>query len=393
MAAYRFPPLNLLEDSPVTGKYQDPAFVARKKEDLQQLFDLFEMDARVVDSRSSTVGMLLTVRLGEGLTAKAVRERKKDIELRMEDSVEFKEDEQNDRILYIVIRDMSRPVTALKEVIHSSPFLESKSRLAVAAGIDFFGGKLIIDLEEIGNLLVVGVTGSGKSVFLGDVITSILFKARPDEVQFLFFDFKGVELPLFNDIPHLITPSVKDREQAMKELERLEETANRRQFLLATGGYATFEAYNASAAEKLPRIVLIIDEYMSLMDRRGKTDAEFTRIIRNLARSTQQTGIHLILSTQRPSAKVISREISEAIPHRVSFYVTSGVDSKIAINRTGAQRLLGEGDMICADIRSGQGTHAQAALITDQEIDRVIQFCREQIAFGAEDAAEGYADG
>ena len=385
MAAYNFPPVGLLDDSPVTGKYMNPECAAKKKKDLQDLFDLMEMDVKVVDCRSSTVDLLLQIRLGEKVTSKAVRDRKKDIELRMEDSVEFREDDTNDRIMYIVIRDMSRPVVALKEVIHSSAFLESPSRLAVAAGIDFFGGKLIIDLEEIGNLLVVGVTGSGKSVFLGDVITSILFRARPDEVQFLFFDFKGVELPLFNEIPHLITPSVKSRERAMKGLAWLEETANKRQFLLATHHKGSFEEYNASVENKLPRIVLIIDEYMSLMDRRGKTDPEFTRMIRNIANTTRQTGIHLILSTQRPSAKIISKEISEAIPHRVSFYVMSGADSKIAINRTGAQRLLGEGDMIYADIRSEKGTHAQAALITDAEIDRVIRFCQEQIGFGAEE--------
>ena len=375
----------MLADSPVTGKYKDPKYVEKKKEDLQNLFDLFEMDVKVLDCQSNTVDLLLKIRLGENTTSRTVRDRKKDIELKMEDSIEFKEDDSNDRIMYIVIRDMTRPVVALKEVIHSSQFLESKSKLPIAAGIDFFGGKLIIDLEEIGNLLVVGVTGSGKSVFLGDVITSILFRARPDEVQFLFFDFKGVELPLFNDIPHLITPSVKSKALAMKELARLEETAVRRQFLLATHNKATFSEYNESAEDKLPRIVLIIDEYMSLMDKRGRTDNQFTRMIRNLASTTKQTGIHLILSTQRPSAKIISSEISEAIPHRVSFYVMSGVDSKIAINRTGAQRLLGEGDMIYADINSEKGTHAQAALITDEEIDRVIRFCNEQITFGAEE--------
>jgi len=385
MAAYNFPSLSLLADSPVTGKYKDPKYVEKKKEDLQKLFDMFEMDVKVLDCQSNTVDLLLKIRLGENTTSRAVRDRKKDIELKMEDSIEFKEDDSNDRIMYIVIRDMTRPVVALKEVIHSSQFLESKSKLPIAAGIDFFGGKLIIDLEEIGNLLVVGVTGSGKSVFLGDVITSILFRARPDEVQFLFFDFKGVELPLFNDIPHLITPSVKSKALAMKELARLEETAVRRQFLLATHNKATFSEYNESAEDKLPRIVLIIDEYMSLMDKRGRTDNQFTRMIRNLASTTKQTGIHLILSTQRPSAKIISSEISEAIPHRVSFYVMSGVDSKIAINRTGAQRLLGEGDMIYADINSEKGTHAQAALITDEEIDRVIRFCNEQITFGAEE--------
>ena len=385
MAAYNFPSLSLLADSPVTGKYKDPKYVEKKKEDLQKLFDMFEMDVKVLDCQSNTVDLLLKIRLGENTTSRAVRDRKKDIELKMEDSIEFKEDDSNDRIMYIVIRDMTRPVVALKEVIHSSQFLESKSKLPIAAGIDFFGGKLIIDLEEIGNLLVVGVTGSGKSVFLGDVITSILFRARPDEVQFLFFDFKGVELPLFNDIPHLITPSVKSKALAMKELARLEETAVRRQFLLATHNKATFSEYNESAEDKLPRIVLIIDEYMSLMDKRGRTDNQFTRMIRNLASTTKQTGIHLILSTQRPSAKIISSEISEAIPHRVSFYVMSGVDSKIAINRTGAQRLLGEGDMIYADINSEKGTHAQAALITDEEIDRVIRFCNEQITFGADE--------
>ena len=385
MAAYNFPSLSLLADSPVTGKYKDPKYVEKKKEDLQKLFDMFEMDVKVLDCQSNTVDLLLKIRLGENTTSRAVRDRKKDIELKMEDSIEFKEDDSNDRIMYIVIRDMTRPVVALKEVIHSSQFLESKSKLPIAAGIDFFGGKLIIDLEEIGNLLVVGVTGSGKSVFLGDVITSILFRARPDEVQFLFFDFKGVELPLFNDIPHLITPSVKSKALAMKELARLEETAVKRQFLLATHNKATFSEYNESAEDKLPRIVLIIDEYMSLMDKRGRTDNQFTRMIRNLASTTKQTGIHLILSTQRPSAKIISSEISEAIPHRVSFYVMSGVDSKIAINRTGAQRLLGEGDMIYADINSEKGTHAQAALITDEEIDRVIRFCNEQITFGAEE--------
>lgn len=385
MKEYSFPSLSLLMDSPVTGKYKDPKYVEKKKQTLQDLFEILKMDVKVVDCQSNTVDLLIKLQLGDKKTAKAVRDAKRDIELRMEDSIEFKEDENNDRIMYIVIRDMTRPIVALKEVIYSSAFLESKSKLPIAAGIDFFGGKLIIDLEEIGNLLVVGVTGSGKSVFLGDIITSILYRARPDEVQFLFMDFKGVELPLFNDIPHLITPSVKSKALAMKELIRLEEIADKRQFLLETNGKKTFEEYNASIEDKLPRIVLIIDEYMSLMDKRGRTEARFTGIIQHLAKVTKQTGIHLILSTQRPSAKIINSEISEAIPHRVSFYVTTGVDSKIAINRTGAQRLLGEGDMIYADINSEQGTHAQAALITDEEIDRVIKYCNEQIDFGVEE--------
>ena len=272
----------------------------------------------------------------------------------------------------------------MKDIIYSNEFLNCKSLLPVAAGVDLFGGKLIIDLEDIGNLLIVGVTGSGKSVFLGDLITSILFRARPDEVQFLFFDFKGVELPLFNEIPHLIVPSVKNKATALSELERLDEIATKRLHQMEELKLQSIREYNESQSEKLPRIVLIIDEFMSLMDKRGKTDTKFTQIIQHLASTTDKTGIHLVLSTQRPSSSIISKEISEAIPHRVSFFVMSGVESKIAINRTGAQRLLGSGDMIVADITQKTGSHGQAALITDAEIDRVIKLCNSQIEYGIE---------
>lgn len=385
MKDYQIPTVDLLLDSPDTSKFQSQDYVLKKKEKLQDMFDRFGLDVKIVDCHCNSIALLIKLKLGDGVAAKSVRNCRKDIELVMEDSIDFKDDETNDQIMFIAVKDMTRPKIALKDIIRSNEYKSCKSSLPIAAGVDLFGGKLIIDLEETGNLLIVGVTGSGKSVFLGDVITSILFRSRPDEVQFLFFDFKGVELPLFNEIPHLIVPSVNNKVSALQELERLEEIANKRMFLLATANRETFEDYNRNAKEKLPRIVLIVDEFMSLMDKRGKTDAKFTEIIRHLATATKQTGIHLILSTQRPSSSIISKEISEAIPHRVSFYVMSGVDSKIAINRTGAQRLLGEGDMIYANINSEQGTHAQAALVTDAEIDRVIKFCNGQIEFGITD--------
>ena len=388
MKEYHFPTIDLLADSPDTSKFQSQDYVLRKKEKLQEMFDLFGMDVRIVDCHCNSIALLIRLLLGEGTASKAVRDRRKDIELVMEDAVDFREDEDNARMMSIAVKDMSRPRIALKDVIRSAEYQECRSLLPVAAGVDLFGGKLVLDLEEIGNLLIVGVTGSGKSVFLGDLITSILFRARPDEVQFLFFDFKGVELPLFDNIPHLIIPSVKEKGTALKELERLGDTANKRLFLLEMAKKKTFEEYNASLDEPLPRIVLVIDEFMSLMDKRGKTDAKFTEIIRHLATTTEQTGIHLVLSTQRPSSSIISREISEAVPHRISFYVMSGVESRIAINQTGAQRLLGEGDMIYADISHERGTHAQAALITDAEIDRMIRFCNGQLEYGITEEPE-----
>ena len=379
MSEYKFPGINLLNDSPDTGKYQDPQTVLQMKSRLQNLFDLFKLNVKVVDSQSMTIAVLFKIKLGEGITAKTVRSYKSDIEAAMEDSIEFKDDDENENIVYITIRDMKRPRIALKEIIHSSDFMNCKSLLPIAAGMDFSGGKLIIDLEEINNLLVIGVTGSGKSVFLSDIITSIMFRARPEEVQFIFLDFKGVELPLFNNIPHLIVPSVKTAQGAMHELDRLVDVANKRLYLLAKANKNSFSEYNRSAKEPLPEIVLIADEYMTLMESTPKERNHFTGIVKKLATSTEQTGIHLVLATQRPSAGIISTEISEAIPHRVSFFVRSGIDSRIAINRTGAQRLLGEGDMIYANIKSEKGTHAQAALITDEEIDRLIQFYNDQL--------------
>ena len=384
MKEYSFPTVELLQDSPDVSKYQSQDYVLKKKEKLQEMFDLMKIDVKLVDCHCNSIALLIKLYLGEGVSSKIVRDRRKDIELVMEDPIDFKDDENDERIMYIAVKDMSRPIIALKDIIRSNEYISCQSLLPVAAGVDMFGGKLVLDLEEIGNLLIIGVTGSGPCSFLGDLITSILFRARPDEVQFLFFDFKGVELPLFNDIPHLIVPSVKDKETALSELERLNEIADKRLQTLEKLNLESIKEYNVTQEERMPRIVLVIDEFMSLMDKRGKTDAKFTQIIQHLATTTRKTGIHLVLSTQRPSSSIISREISEAIPHRVSFFVMSGVESKIAINRTGAQRLLGSGDMIFADINQEKGSHGQAALITDAEIDRVIRFCNSQIEFGIE---------
>ena len=382
MADYMFPSINELSESTETSKYQRQEVVTQQAEKLLQKFAALGMEVKMLDCHFNSFALLIKLRLGETVTQKMVRDCWKDIELEMEDPVEFKDDEQNEKIIWIAIKDEMRPVIALKDILRSREFQDSTSGLAFGAGVDLFGGKLIIDLKDIRNLLVIGVTGSGKSVFLSNIILSILFRARPEEVQFIFFDFKGVDLPLFNDIPHQIRPSVKDAGTALEELRRLEKQAKKRLEALEKAKAGDIDAFNEISGEKMAHVVLIIDEYMSLVQGRKQsgemTGKEFVRIIQFLASTTAQTGIHLVLATQRPSANVVTKEISEAIPHRISFYVMTGVDSKIAINRTGAQRLLGAGDMIYADIRSEKGTHAQAAYVTDSDIDKVIRFCRDQ---------------
>ena len=382
MSEYKYPSISELSESTDISKYQHQEAVSLQAEKLRQKFAALGMDVKILDCHFNSFAVLIKLQLGPGVTQKAVRACWKDIELAMEDPVEFRDDEQNDRIIWIAIKDEVRPVIALKDILRGREFTDHPSLLAFGAGVDLFGGKLVIDLAEIRNLLVVGVTGSGKSIFLSDIILSILFRARPDQVQFIFFDFKGVDLPLFNDIPHQIRPSVKSPRTALEELKRLEKQARERLEALDAAGAADIDAFNRLGGEQMARIVLIIDEYMSLVQGRRQggemSSREFVRIIQFLASAAERTGIHLVLATQRPSAQVITKEISEAIPRRVSFYVMSGVDSRIAINRTGAQRLLGSGDMIYADINSGTGTHAQAAYVTEADIDRVIRFCRSQ---------------
>lgn len=387
MTEYLFPSINDLTESTEISKYQRQEIAIQKARNLLRKLHALGMDTKILDCHFNSFALLIKLQLGEKVTQKNIRDCWKDIELVMEDPIEMKDDEQNEKIIYIAIKDEQRPIIALKDILRANEYQNHPSKLAFGAGVDLFGGALIIDLAQVHNLLVVGVTGSGKSIFLSNIILSILFRARPDEVQFIFFDFKGVDLPLFNDIPHQIRPTIKNTRTALEEMERLEKIARKRMEAIEKAHVHTIDEFNRVSEYKMPRIVLVIDEYMSLVRKKANgniTKRQFSEMVQFLASSTEQTGIHLVLATQRPSSTVVTTEISEAIPNRVAFYVMSGVDSRIAINRTGAQKLLGSGDMIYANINSQKGTHAQAAFVLDSDIDHVIQFCKTQWEYSPE---------
>lgn len=382
MTEYVFPSINELSESEATSKYLRQEDVSQMSEKLKEKLLALGLDVRILDCHSNSFAVLFKIQLGEEVTRKAIRNLSRDLELAMGDQIEFRDDEQNEKVIHLAVCSKVRPIVALKDILRSRSFLDHPSRLAFGAGEDLFGGKLVIDLAEAKNLLITGVTGMGKSILLSDMIISILFRARPDEVQFLFFDFKGVDLPLFNDIPHQVRPSVKDPVLALEELARLERTAKKRLEALDRLQVDTFEEFNQRSTEKMPDLVLVIDEYRELVQGRRMepvvTGKEFIRIVQFLASTTEKTGIHLILATQRISTDVVTNEIREAIPRRVSFFVSSDIDSRIAINQTGAQRLGGIGDCIYTDINSEGLIHAQAAYVTDFDIGRVVRFCQKQ---------------
>lgn len=391
MAQYHFPPIELLKNSNESSKFQRLEYVQHLKDALNKMFVSFKMDAKVVDYHYNNFAILLKVKLGQKVTTRMIRKLRADIELHMANPVEFLDSAEDKSIITIAVKNTQRPIVPLKEVIQSAAFREAKSPVTVAAGIDLFGSAFVFDIAKMPNLLVAGVTGSGKSVFLHDIILSILYKAHPDEVKLLLFDMKNIEFPLLNGIPHMLQDTIVDTDTGLDVLRWLQNEKDDRLYKMTRVKAKNIDQYNATAKEPLPRIVLIMDEYMEYIRRKTEDSYEaeridmFNAILEDLAAQSQTTGIHLILATQRPTPDIITDKINRTLPCRASFVVVDRRESKIILNRTGAERLLGQGDMLFTRGDGGDGIHAQAAYVSDDEINRVIAFLRREAGlFGSE---------
>lgn len=391
MTQYHFPPLELLKDNTESSKFQRLEYVQRMKESLDEMFVSFKMNAKVVDYHYNNFAVLLKLKLGENITCRMIRNLRADIELHLGNPVEFLDSADDKHSITIAVKSVQRPIVTLKEVLQSAAYKEAKSPVTVAAGIDLFGSAFVFDIADMPNLLVAGVTGSGKSVFLHDIILSILYKAHPNQVKLLLFDMKNIEFPLLNGIPHMLQDTIVDTDTGLDVMKWLQNEKDERLYKLARTKTSTIDEYNATAKEPLPRIVLIMDEYMEYI--RRKTDdayeAErvdlFNAILEDLAPHSKETGIHLILATQRPTPDIITDKINNCLPCRASFVVVDKRESQIILNRTGAERLLGWGDMLFTRNDKEDGIHAQAAFVSDDEINKVIAFLqRESGLFGTE---------
>lgn len=272
----------------------------------------------------------------------------------------------------------------LREVVQSSKFQTSRSKLAIALGMDITGKPVVADLASMLHLLVAGATGSGKSVCLNTLIASLLFKATPDEVKFLMIDPKRVELSVYDGIPHLLAPVVTDTKEAGGYLRWVAEEMDNRYKLLEQTGVRNIDRYNSLCisgklsdenATPLPYIVVIIDELGDLMLVAQK-DVE--DVVSQLAFMARAAGIHLVVATQRPSADVVTGIIKMNIPSRIAFAVPSQVDSRVILDMGGAERLLGKGDMLFFPVGAAKPVRAQGAFISDSEIESIVDFVRAQ---------------
>jgi S-DNA-T family DNA segregation ATPase FtsK/SpoIIIE len=262
----------------------------------------------------------------------------------------------------------------LKEVITSEEFQGSDSKLTLAIGKDITGRPVVADLAQMPHLLIAGTTGSGKTVCVNCLILSILFRASPNEVKFIMVDPKMVELAVFNGLPHLLCPVLTEVKKVSTALNWLVNEMESRYRLFAEIGARNIEVYNQKK-ERLPYIVVIIDELADLMVvAREHIESAITR----LAQLSRAVGIHLILATQRPSVDVITGVIKANFPARISFKVASKVDSRTVLDMNGADKLLGKGDLLFLKPTESRPIRAQGSLVSDKEIEKVVEFIRKQ---------------
>jgi len=290
----------------------------------------------------------------------------------------------------IEVPNPDRETIFLREVIESTEFRESKSLLTVALGKTINGSKYIADLGKMPHLLIAGATGAGKSVGVNTLIVSILYKAQPDEVKFIMVDPKRLELGLYADIPHLATPIITDPKRAAISLKWAVSEMEKRYKDLAGWGVRNIDGYNTEVKKRnaneyfddngepwkpLPYIVIIIDELADLMMVSGK---EVEESITRLAQMARAVGIHLVLATQRPSVDVITGLIKANFPARISFRVSSKVDSRTIIDANGSERLLGKGDMLFLPPATSQIIRVHGAFVDEREIARIVEHIKAQ---------------
>lgn len=277
--------------------------------------------------------------------------------------------------LGIEIPNADRQVVYIRDMLASEVYRQSPSKLSIALGLDVVGNTALADLSKMPHLLIAGATGAGKSVAINTIIASILFNATPEEVRILMVDPKRIELSGYEGIPHLLHPVVVEPKLASRALIWAVREMERRYRMLEEAKVKSFDSYNATAEEKMPYIVIIVDELADLMMVASK-DVE-TAIAR-LAQMARAAGIHLILATQRPSVDVLTGLIKANFPTRISFKVSSKVDSRTIIDTSGAEHLLGAGDMLYLAPGSSTLKRIHGAYISEAETSRLIDFWKKQ---------------
>jgi S-DNA-T family DNA segregation ATPase FtsK/SpoIIIE len=275
----------------------------------------------------------------------------------------------------VEVPNRSPEFVTLKKMLTADKMKKAKSKLTVALGLNVAGEPMVADISRMPHILIAGATGSGKTVCLNSFIASLLYQASPNEVKFILVDPKRVELIGYNGVPHLLTPVIIEAEKVLSALKWAISEMDRRYKLFAEVGVRNIDAYNElSGFAALPYILIIIDELADII---LFAPAEVEDVICRIAQMARATGIHLIISTQRPSVDVLTGLIKANIPCRIAFNVSSQVDSRVIIDMAGAEKLLGRGDMLFIPPDQAKPTRIQGTLVSDPEIKKLIDFLKK----------------
>lgn len=382
---YTLPPVSLLNKREAVDQSDEYSIIQQNVQKLEETFESFGVKAKVTKANLGPAVTKYEIQPATGVKVSKIVGLTDDIalalaakDIRMEAPIPGK------AVIGIEVPNSEVSMVSFRDVIEGQ--VKNKERiLEVPLGRDIAGNVAMADLSKMPHLLVAGATGSGKSVAINGMITSLLLKAKPNEVKLMMIDPKMVELNMYNGIPHLLTPVVTNPKKAAQALHKVVQEMERRYELFAASGTRNMEGYNTYIKKKnqetdegllpLPFIVVIVDELADLM---MVVSNEVEDAIIRLAQMARAAGIHMILATQRPSVDVITGLIKANVPSRIAFAVSSGTDSRTILDSNGAEKLLGRGDMLFHPMGANKANRVQGAFISDEEVEAIVSFVKEQ---------------
>jgi len=374
---WQYPPLSLFDDTP--GAKADRGDVRKNAQIIEQTLDSFGIHARVaeVNNSPSVTQYALEVALGTKL-AKIVS-LSNDLAMALSapgGQIRVEAPIPGRNFVGIEVPNRSLEVVPIRSVMASAAMQNAKSKLSVPLGLDVSGNPKVADIAKMPHVLIAGQTGSGKSVCVNSWITTLLFRASPEEVRLIMVDPKRVELTPYNGIPHLLTPVIVEPEKVVSALKWAVSEMERRYKVLTEVGAKNIEGYNNMAGfQSLPYIVIFIDELAEIM---LFSPSEVEDNVCRIAQMARAVGIHLVLATQRPSVNVITGLIKANVPTRIAFAVSSMTDSRVILDTPGAEKLLGRGDMLYIPPELAKPVRVQGAFISEKETQRLIEFLKTQ---------------
>lgn len=375
---YVFPPIDLLPYKEQSGGDSQREMEHNAQKIIETLED-FNIHTRLVGISRGPAVTRYEIAPQQGTKVSAIINRSDDISLSLASTVRISGVIPGKSAIGIEVPNKNVSTVYLRSLIDCDDFRNAKSKVTAGLGVDLAGTKVYLDVAKMPHLLIAGATGMGKSVCMNSLIVSILYKARPDEVKFIFIDPKKVEFSMYNGIPHLLVPVVFDPKKAAGALHWAVTEMERRYDILESTGKRNLAQYNEATkddptAEKLPQIVIVIDELADLMTT-APDDVETS--INRIAAKARAAGMHLIIGTQRPSVDVITGTIKSNIPSRIACKVSSQIDSRTILDTAGAEKLIGRGDMLFSPVGSMSPTRVQGAFVDEGEIEKIVAFIKE----------------